>query len=157
MRWATIVITAGLAVGTATAGRPAPPAGDPLQGQIVAQPLGHELPHAIYVSTIEGVDRSTTVDATRLSASGGWSPDTDTEVPVTVLQAVESSRAVLRSSVREPSKWGVQQIALEQVNKYWLYVVRWRPLAGGTKDLLQVPVLLSGRAVPPDTGGGTPK
>ncbi len=122
---------------------------DPL-GSVVDQPLGHEAPYAVYVSTVDGIDHSTIVGGLLLASATQWSPDSQAPPPIEIRRAVELSRVVLRSVARDPEQWRLVQVALERINKYWLYIVRWRPMAGGSKDFFQIPVLLSGRAVSPD-------
>ena len=139
-----------LLVAVATAGH-AVVSQDPLDSS-VDQPLGHEAPHAVFISTVDGIHQSTTVDGLLLASAPQWSTDSQSPPPIEVRQVVELSRVVLRSVARDPEQWGVVQIALERINKYWLYLVRWRPKTGGTKDFVQIPVLLSGRAISPDSG-----
>jgi len=131
---------------SATTVRGTEPSCDGLKYQ---EPLGHEVAYSIYTSIIEGKPRSTTVDGEQFASSPEWSPVTDLPPPVSVNQAVHLSREVLRNAVSDPNSWGLSQVTLDRTNKYWLWLVSWRPEQGGSKDYLQVPVLLTGRALPP--------
>ena len=131
---------------------------DPFDGLMVQQPLGHDGPQTTYYSTVDGVDRTTTVDKVMLSSSPRWLPEIPIPaLPLTIPEAVEAARIALPQAVRDPSKWGIVQVALERFGLSCLYVVRWRRIDGGTKDFLQVPVLVTGRAIPLDPKGDPPK
>jgi len=124
---------------------------DPLNGEVIQDPLGHDGPMSLCVSKVDGVDRTTTVDEQLLSTSPRWLPGTPIpELPLGIAEAVKLSQGVLSQTVRDPSKWGIGQVASERFGLSCLYVVRWRPIAGGNNDCFQIPVLMTGRAIPLD-------
>jgi hypothetical protein len=122
---------------------------DPL-ASAVQQPLGHDGLQETFLSRVNAIDRETTITESLLSSFPRWSPESGSPVPLSVSEAVAASRKVLEGSVRDWPTWGISQIALERFHQSWFYVVRWRPIAGGTNESLQVPVLLTGDPVPPD-------
>jgi hypothetical protein len=152
-----VTLCSMLLAGAATTAVPADSA-DPLSGQNLQEPLGHDGPQSMYLSTVGGIDRTTTVDEVMLGSSPRWLPATPVpELPLSIEEAIEASRVVLGNSVGEPSKWGITQVALERFGLSCIYVVRWRPIAGGTKDFFQIPVLMTGRAIAPDPRREPPK
>src|SRR5207249_4849612 len=117
---------------------------DPLTGTDYVPPIGHEAPLTGMYSMVDGHSRSTTVDGTMFAEGPDWSPESSSPPPISIQQAVRTSREVLKLEVKHPEAWGLVQVALERTNRYWCYIVRWRPTVG-TKDFFQIPVLLSGR------------
>ncbi len=120
---------------------------DPMQGRETASLTGHEIAFAIYTSELGGEPRSATVNGDQLEKSPQWSPESSEPPPVSIKDAVDLSREVVHALVPDSAVWRLDGVRFERVNKYWLYVVRWEPSTGASKDYVQVPVLLSGRVV----------
>ena len=126
---------------------------DAFLGQQVVSPIGHELPYGLLASTIDGESRITTLEESMFADAPLWSPESNSAAPISIQDAVRLSRIVLERFVGKPTDWGLVQVAVERLNRFWYYTVRWRPSMGGTADYFQIPVLFSGRAVAPDPAG----
>jgi hypothetical protein len=105
-----------------------------------------------YLSTVDGKTMVTIVgsDSKQLADYPSWTPTSAGPPPLDPKEAIELSRPVVDALMGD-SPWRLSQIALERLgNVRWLYVVRYEKEAR-SKDLLQVPVLLNGRAIWPET------
>ena len=85
-----------------------------------------------------------------LSDSPAWPDPLSDAPPLTVAQALSISRGEPPKYMPGVATWDLVAIKLEAMGyeSKWFYVVSWRPRGLERGDNLDIPVLMSGRAVP---------
>ena len=85
-----------------------------------------------------------------LEGTPEWSDPSVTEPPLSVVEAVNISRAELPNYYPEEPIWDLKEVRLHTfaTGELWFYMVAWYPRGVTTGDGLTIPVLMDGTALP---------
>src|SRR5437867_6434954 len=101
-----------------------------------------------FYSYVLGHSWAATIDSASLSSEPAWSGPGTVPPPLAMDMAVEISRHELVKYGSKAQAWKVARASLYSVccPEKWFYVIGWLP-PGSSGEPLEIPVLLSGKAV----------
>ena len=102
-----------------------------------------------FPSQVAGKSFLASVPLAALVDSPDWDPADSIEPPVLASEAVRIAWVESRVYLADPTAWEVASVDLQHLDgRKWVYVVQWQPKGTESSDRLQIPVLLSGHALP---------
>ncbi len=98
---------------------------------------------------VNGNELDFVVQDVDLEDSPDWIDPQSSPPPMSTADAIRAARAELGRYARHPDQWTVSGIAIHRFQQHtrWFYVIEWRCNDKSAGDGIDIPVLMSGRAV----------